>query len=77
MHCNCARTGFEIRACTASSPHITKKNLFHKLICVIREKFSWFSTIHEIFITSNYFRTTIVHKINTLKNSWLKYFSTG
>ena len=77
MHCNCARTGFEVRACTAPSPHIRKKNLFHKFIRVTREKFSWFSTIHEIFLTSNYFRTAVVHKINTLKSSWLKYFSTG
>ena len=24
------------------------------------EKFSWISTIHEIFLTVNYFRTTVV-----------------
>ena len=35
-HCNCMRIGFEVRACTASSPHVRKKNSFHKLICVIR-----------------------------------------
>ena len=40
MHCywidkhhNCTRTGFEVHACTASSPQVRKKNLFHKLIC--------------------------------------------
>ena len=27
---------FEVRACTASLPHIKKKNSFHKLIHVIR-----------------------------------------
>ena len=29
------RTGFEVHACTASSPHVRKKNPFHKLIRVI------------------------------------------
>ena len=33
---NCMRTGFEVCACTVSSPHIRKKNLFHKLIRVIQ-----------------------------------------
>ena len=46
-----------------SSPHVIKKNSFHKLIRVIRIfmlKLSWFSAIHEIFLTSNYFRTTVL-----------------
>ena len=33
---DCMRTGFEVHACTASSPYVRKKNLFHKLIYVIR-----------------------------------------
>ena len=33
---NCTRTGFEVRACTVSSPHVRKKNSFHKLICVMQ-----------------------------------------
>ena len=32
MHCNCTRAGFEIHACTTSSPHIRKKNSFRKLM---------------------------------------------
>ena len=36
MHHNSMRTGFEVCACTVSSPHVRKKNMFHKLICVIR-----------------------------------------
>ena len=32
---NCMRKGFEIHACQASLPHVRKKDLFHKLICVI------------------------------------------
>ena len=36
MHCNCTRTGFEVRVCTASSLDVRKKNSFHKLISVIR-----------------------------------------
>ena len=35
MHHNCT-TDFEVRACTVSSPHVRKKNSFHKLSCVIR-----------------------------------------
>ena len=35
MYQNCITTGFEVRACTVSSPHIRKKFSF-KLICVIR-----------------------------------------
>ena len=36
MDHNCARTGFEVYACTASLPHVSNKNSFHKLICVIQ-----------------------------------------
>ena len=36
MHCNCTRTGFEVRVCTVSSLDVRKKNSFHKLISVIR-----------------------------------------
>ena len=36
MHCNYMRTGLKVHDCTASSPHIRKKKLFHKLIHVIR-----------------------------------------
>ena len=36
MHHNYTRTDFEVCACTASSPHVRKKNSFHKLIRVIR-----------------------------------------
>ena len=36
MDCSCMRTGFEVHACTVSLPHIRKKNLFLKLICVIQ-----------------------------------------
>ena len=36
MHHNCMRIGFEVRACTASRPHIIKNKSFHKLIHVIR-----------------------------------------
>ena len=36
IHRNCTRTGFDVRACTVSLPHVRKKNSFHKLICVIR-----------------------------------------
>ena len=34
MHCNCMRTGFEVCACTASLPHVRKKNSFLELIRV-------------------------------------------
>ena len=33
--CNYMKTGFEIRPCTALSPHV-RKNSFYKLICVIK-----------------------------------------
>ena len=49
-------------ACAALLPHVRKKNSFHKLIRVIRifmRKFLWFSTIHKIYLTLNYFRTTV------------------
>ena len=36
MDHNCTRTGSEVCACTVSSPHIRKKNPFHKLIRVIQ-----------------------------------------
>ena len=38
MHRNCTRADFEVCACTASSPHIRKKNSFHKLIHAIMRK---------------------------------------
>ena len=63
MQRNCMRTGFEVSACTASLPHIRKK-LFYKSIHVTRicmRTISWFSGIHEIFLTLNYFRTTVCH----------------
>ena len=54
------RTGFEVRACTASLPHIRKKNSFHKLIHVISIFMTmWFSAIQEIFLALNYFRITV------------------
>ena len=62
MHSSCIRTGFKICASRALSPHIRKKNSFHKLIRVIRifiRKVLWLSAIHEIFLTSNYFQTTV------------------
>ena len=36
MDCNCMRTGFEVHACTVSSPNVKQKSLFHKLIRVTR-----------------------------------------
>ena len=61
MHCNCMWTGFEACACTASWPHVRKKNSFHKFMWqeFSWEKFSWFHAIHKIFITSNYFWSTV------------------
>ena len=44
---------------------LNKKSCFHNLICVIQffmRKISWFSSyIHEIFLTLNYFRTTVCY----------------
>ena len=60
IDCSCTRIGSEVHTCTASSPHISKKNWFHKLICMIQiviRKISWFSTIHKIFLTLNYFQS--------------------
>ena len=68
------RNRFEVHACTVSTPHVRMKKLFHKLICVIKifmRKFSWFSAIHEVFLTSNYFRTTVVSYTNMASYSYM------
>ena len=76
MHRNCTRIGFEVRACTASSPHVRKKNLLYKLMCVISifiRIFLCFRAIHKIYLISNYFRTIVYH--NLLVNSCGLYSS--
>ena len=76
VHCNCTRIGFEVCACTASSPHVRKKNLLYKLMCVISifiRIFLCFRAIHKIYLISNYFRTTVYH--NLLVNSCGLYSS--
>ena len=74
---NCTRTGFEVCACTVPLPHdhIGQKILFHELICLIQifmKKFSWFSVIHEMFLTLNYFRAFVLTKILALQPVRLK-----
>ena len=57
-----------VRVSTASSPHVSKKNSFYKLIRVIQmfmKKFLWFSGIHEIFLTSNYFQTVVYAQVRS------------
>ena len=51
MHCNSTRTGLglEVCACTASPPYVRKKNLFHKLIRMIR------IFMLKIFVAMKYF----------------------
>ena len=46
MYQNCTRTGFQLRACTASSPQVRKKYSFHKLIRVIRIFMRNFFVVH-------------------------------
>ena len=72
---NCTRTGFEVCAYIVSLPHIRQKILFHELICMIQifmKKFSWFSVIHEMFLSLNYFRAFVLTKILALQSVRLK-----
>ena len=58
MDCNCTRTYFEVHTCVASSPHIRKKNLFHKLIRVIKmfnEK-----NFHGSVLSMKYFNVKLI-----------------
>ena len=56
---------FFLSTCTACIITLRKKeNSFNKLICMIQilwENILLFSTIHKIFLTLNYFRTTTVY----------------
>ena len=57
-----------VRVRTASSPHVSTKNSFYKLISVIQmfmRKFLWFSGIHEIFLPSNYFQTVVYVQVRS------------
>ena len=58
---NCMRTGFEVCACIASSPHVRKKNLFHKLIH--EKKFRGSVPSTKYFLTLNYFQNTVYAKV--------------
>ena len=58
------RTSFEVHACSYSVITSCKKEkFFYKLIRVIQKvlirNFSWFSAIHEIFLTLNYLESSI------------------
>ena len=52
---NCTRIGFEVRAYIASSPHVRKKNSFHKLIHEKKFRGSWISAIHKILFNIELF----------------------
>ena len=69
------RTGFEVRACTVSSPHIRKKihfiiklirviRIFMRKIFVVQCGPQKIFVVHKIFLTSNYFWTTVLQYID-------------
>ena len=70
MHHNYMRTGFEVRACTASSPSSSRKkeNSFHKLVRTFMRKIFVVQCHPWNIFRSNYCQTTVCH---VLRAHWM------